>query len=144
MKYTVSTIINKPIDVVVELFDNEENMFEWMEGLKSVDHLEGEKGKAGAKSMMKFELGKRKMEIVETILESNLPERMVTTYASKGVNNIIFTKMEAQSDNTTKYIAEQEFKFKGLMKLMGWLMPGAFKKQSQKYLEDFKKFAESN
>jgi hypothetical protein len=29
------------------------------------------------------------------------------------------------------------------MKLIGWLMPGAFKKQSQKYLNDFKDFAEN-
>lgn len=28
------------------------------------------------------------------------------------------------------------------MKLFGWLMPGAFKKQSQKYLDMFKEFAE--
>lgn len=142
MKYTVNTIINKPLNEVVELFDNEENMFEWMEGLQSVELLEGERGKKGAKSRMKFEMGKRKIEMIETILESKLPERMVTAYAAKGVNNIIFTKMEAQGDKT-KYIAEQEFRFKGLMKLMGWLMPGAFKKQSQKYLEDFKQFAES-
>ena len=143
MKYTVSTIINKPVNEVVELFDNEENMFKWMEGLQSVELLEGEKGKKGAKSKMKFELGNRKIEMIESILESSLPERMVTAYASRGVNNIIFTKMEAEGDKT-KYIAEQEFRFKGLMKLMGWLMPGAFKKQSQKYLEDFKRFAESN
>jgi hypothetical protein len=28
------------------------------------------------------------------------------------------------------------------MKLMGWLMPGAFKKQSQKYLVFFKEYVE--
>jgi hypothetical protein len=29
-----------------------------------------------------------------------------------------------------------------MMKLIGWLMPGTFKKQSQKYLDLFKSFAE--
>ena len=48
------------------------------------------------------------------------------------------------SDNKTGNITEQEFKFKGFMKLIGFLMPGAFKKQSIKYLEDFKNFAESS
>jgi hypothetical protein len=28
------------------------------------------------------------------------------------------------------------------MRLKGWMMPGAFKKQSLKYLEDFRNFAE--
>jgi hypothetical protein len=30
------------------------------------------------------------------------------------------------------------------MKIIGFLMPAAFKKQSMKYLNAFKKFAESN
>jgi hypothetical protein len=37
---------------------------------------------------------------------------------------------------------EQEFQFKGFMKIIGFLFPGAFKKQSLKYLVDFKQFAE--
>ena len=45
--------------------------------------------------------------------------------------------------NRTKYISEQEFQFKGFMKVIGFIMPGAFKKQSMKYLEAFKNFAES-
>ena len=46
--------------------------------------------------------------------------------------------------NTSKWISESEFQFSSFgMKLMGWLMPGAFRKQSQKYLEDFKRFAET-
>lgn len=143
MKYSVDTIINKPVNEVVELFDNEANMFKWMEGLQSVEHLSGTKGKAGAKSRMKFKMGKRELEMVETIKENNLPYKMVTTYDAKGVHNIIITRMEAQGD-ATKYIAEQEFQFKGFMKIIGFLMPGAFKKQSLKYLNDFKNFAETN
>ncbi|WP_337251640.1 hypothetical protein [Maribacter halichondriae] len=38
---------------------------------------------------------------------------------------------------------ETDFQFEGfMMKTMGFLMPGAFKKQSKKYMEDFKAFAE--
>ena len=40
-------------------------------------------------------------------------------------------------------INDQEFRFKGFMKIIGLLMPGAFKKQSKKYLEDFKYFVEN-
>lgn len=58
---------------------------------------------------------------------------------------IIFKKnsFEVINDHTTKWISESEFQFSGfMMKLMGFLMPGAFKKQSIKYLGDFKAFAE--
>lgn len=47
-------------------------------------------------------------------------------------------------DNSTKYITEQEFKFTGFMRILGFLMPGAFKNQSQKYMRDFKRFAENS
>ncbi len=40
-------------------------------------------------------------------------------------------------------MSEQEFNFTGFMKLVAWLMPGMFKKQSLKYQQDFKRFAES-
>jgi hypothetical protein len=53
----------------------------------------------------------------------------------------LFTAID---DNTTKYESISEFNFKGIgMKLVGALMPGAFKKQSQKYLDLFKQFVEN-
>ena len=39
---------------------------------------------------------------------------------------------------------ESEFIFSGFMKIMGIVMPGAFKKESYKYLKLFKEFAESS
>jgi histone acetyltransferase (RNA polymerase elongator complex component) len=32
---------------------------------------------------------------------------------------------------------------KGAFKVLGWIMPGLFRKQTEKYLTDFKNFAES-
>ena len=37
MKYTLSVLINLPIDRVVELFDNDENLYKRMEGLESTE-----------------------------------------------------------------------------------------------------------
>ena len=39
---------------------------------------------------------------------------------------------------------EQEFQFKGFMKIVAFIMQGAFKKQSLKYMTAFKTFAEKN
>ena len=143
MKYSISAVINKPIDGVVAKFDNADNMKHWMRGLQSFEHLEGEAGKAGAKTKMVFLNGKRRIEMVETIEESNLPESMHTSYEAKGVFNTIHTKFEDIDGKSTRYVNEQEFKFSGLgMKFIGMLMPGAFKKQSMIYLNDFKAFVE--
>lgn len=142
MKYTVDIEINAPIDRVIELFDNPDNMDKWMEGLISFEHLSGTAGQPGAKSRLLFKMGKREIEMVETITVRNLPHEFSGTYEAKGVMNIVSNKFIELPDNRTKYITEQEFQFKGFMKIIAFLMPGMFKKQSMKYLIDFKKFVE--
>ena len=143
MKYTIETTINKPKKEVVALYDNIPNLYTWMEGLQSVELLSGEEGKKGAKTKMVFQTGKRNMTMTETILVNELPDKMVTTYDADGVHNIIFTEFIEEGTQTI-YRTYQEFKFKGAMQLIGFFFPKAFKKQSKKYLEDFKRFAESN
>lgn len=144
MKYSVEILIHKPIAKVIELFDNSDNMSKWMNGLQSYEHLDGEPGQTGAKMKLYFKMGKREVEMIETILVKNLPDEFTASYEAKGVYNIVKNKFVPKNETITRYITEQEFQFKGFMKIMGALMPGAFKKQSKKYLNDFKKFAESN
>jgi carbon monoxide dehydrogenase subunit G len=143
MKYTSEIEINKPIDQVIELFDNPDHMSKWMEGLQSFEPIRGKPGQVGAKSRLRFKIGKRNIEMVETITVSQLPEEFSGTYEAKGVLNIVKNKFMPLPGNRTRYVTEQEFQFKGFMKIIGLLMPGAFRKQTMKSLNDFKNFAES-
>ena len=59
MRYTQEIEINKPIDQVIALFDNPDNMDKWMDGMQSFEPLSGTPGQAGAKSRLKFKMGKR-------------------------------------------------------------------------------------
>jgi hypothetical protein len=88
-------------------------------------------------------MGNRIVEMTETILVRNLPDEFTGSYEAKGVYNIVKNRFQKITDDKTKYITEQEFQFKGFMKCIAFLMPGAFKKQSVKYLNSFKNFAES-
>ena len=142
MKYTTEIEINKPIQKVVELFDNPDNTDKWMEGLVSFEPISGTPGQPGAKSRLKFKMGKREMEMIETITVANLPEEFSGTYEAKGVMNVVKNHFRKVSDSKTKYVAEHEFQFKGFMKVIAFLMPRVFKKQSMKFLNDFTKFAE--
>jgi carbon monoxide dehydrogenase subunit G len=142
MKYKTEIEINQPIDKVIELFDNQDNMKKWMKGLESFENLEGTPGEVGAKMKLHFKMGKRDIEMVETITAKNLPETFDMEYNANGVWNGVKNSFVKVTDEKTKYIAEHEFQFKGFMKIIGFLMPGAFKKQSMKYLLDFKEFAE--
>ena len=80
--------------------------------------------------------------MIETITNRNLPDEFAGTYEAKGVYNVVSNKFIPVAANKTKWVTDNEVRFSGFMKLMGWFMPGAFKKQSQQYLELFKTFAE--
>ncbi|MGX7667406.1 SRPBCC family protein [Flavobacterium pedocola] len=145
MKYNCEVEINQPVNRVIELFDNADNLTKWMEGLESFEPLSGTPGQPGAKSLLKFKMGKRRMEMTETVTVRNLPEEFSGTYEMDGVTNNIKNSFIAVSDTKTLYRTENEFIIKNnfVMKMFALLMPGLFKKQSMKYLESFKKFAES-
>lgn len=87
MKYTSEIEINLPRERVIELFDNQDNMTKWQSGLISFEHVEGEVGQEGAKSNLKYKMGKREIEMVETITKRNLPDEFFGTYETKGVWN---------------------------------------------------------
>jgi hypothetical protein len=87
-------------------------------------------------------MGKRDIEMIETIITRNLPEEFSGIYEAKGVFNLVKNKFVKLSETKTKYITENEFQFKGFLKIIAILMPGAFKKQTMKYLADFKNFVE--
>ena len=142
MKYTNEIEIDLPVEKVIELFDEPENLKHWQPGLVSFEHVSGTPGQPGAKSRLKYKMGSREIEMIETITKRDLPREFAGIYEAKGVYNVISNKFTPLGGHKTKWVAENEFQFSGFMKLFGWLMPGSFKKQGQKFLDDFKKFAE--
>lgn len=145
LKYTTEIIIKKPRNEVVKLLDNPDNLKEWQPGFVSMKPMAGEHGKVGSKTKLNYKMGNRDVEMIETITERNLPDSLSFTFDAGPVLNIQHNRFEAVDEFTTKWVSENEFQFGNFgMKLMGWLMPGAFKKQSQLYLDKFKEFAEKN
>ncbi len=143
MKYTTEITIDLPRPEFIKKLDDPDNMKHWQRGLTDYKQISGNPGEEGAKMELHYKMGKREMVLVETIIKRNLPYEFHTTYDTKGVHNIQKNYFNDLDDNTTKWISESEFQFSGfMMKVMGFLMPGAFKKQSLKYLQDFKAFAE--
>ena len=143
IKYTEEIEINTNIDTVIALFDNPYNMQKYMEGIESYKIVEGNIREVGAKAEMTVLMGEKKIIMIEEIITNNLPEEKKVTYTADAVYNIVTNKFIKVSENKTKFINEQEFEFKGFMKIIGFFMPSAFKKQSRVYLKDFKEFAEN-
>jgi len=144
MKYTCEVTIDKPRNETVALFDNPDNLKYWQKGLVSFEHVTGEPGKPGAESIIKYDMGKRKVEMIETITYNQLPDEFHSNYTANGVVNIQ-RNFFADEGTETKWTSESEFKFSGFMKFLVFFMgKGAFQKQTQSYMEDFKSFAEGN
>ena len=143
MKYQLDIIINKSVDDVVALFDDPDNLKEWQPELVSFEHLSGKEGQPGAKSTLVYLMGKRQCEMVETIETRNLPQEFTATYETKGVINRVENHFKAVGSDQTHWTTTNEFTFTGLgMKLMGFFMKKAFPKQTQRYMQQFKDFAE--
>jgi len=82
--------------------------------------------------------------LIETITVNNLPDEFSAVYDTKSMVNTMMNRFKSIDENNTEYIAELEYtKINGFMpKMMSVLMPGMFKKQTQKWLNQFKTFAE--
>jgi hypothetical protein len=144
MKYISQIELNLPVKKVIELFDNPDNLEKWQPGLIKHEHLSGTPGCEGAKTKLKFKVGKREIEMTETIIKKDLPTEFTGSYEAKGVYNVVKNSFVELGPFKTQWKTENEFKFKGFMSLFGLIIPGAFKKQTYQYMEQFKAFAENN
>lgn len=144
MKYTCAIQIDLPIKQVVQLWEDENNFKHWQDGFKSMELLSGTHNTKGAKSKIILEDGRR-IELIETIIISNLPHEKTALYEHVHMTNTQRTRFKEIETNKTLYTSEVEYtRFNGIMiKLMAKLFPQKFKAQSQKWMDQFKVFAET-
>ena len=144
MKYTNTVDIAMPMEKVIELFDNTENMYKWMDGLVGHEIVSGTQGEPGAQMRLFFKMGKAEFSMLETITEKNLPNKFAGSYKTKFATNHVSNSFKETADGHTHMHSETRVEPHSFMvRLMCWISPGTFKKQSQQYLDNFKKFAES-
>jgi len=143
MKYSKEIIIDLPREEVIAKMENPENFKHWQKGFISYKHLSGNPGHVDARSKLKYKMGKRDIEMVETIEKNNLPKKLFMSYDAKGVCNKQKNYFEEVGNNSTKWISDNEFECSGFMKIIAILTPGSFKKQTYMYMKDFKAYAEN-
>jgi len=144
MKYACEIVIDKPVDEVISKLDSPKNFKHWQAGLVATEHLSGNPGELGAKMKLIYRFGKREMEMTETILKRDFPEEFHVSYTTNGMRNIQKNFFKTTKEGFTKWVTESEFQPTSFrMRALLFLMPNAFKKQSFKYMSDFKKFIET-
>ena len=153
MKYTVSIEIALPLERAVQLLSDPAHLPKWVRGLVLHEPLSGVHGQVDTKSRLVLQMGDQKIEGVETITRREpadlrrIPRGSVVHFereiVGKGMWSAVRDRLTETGPETTLWVSESEYRFSGLlMRLVGLLMPGAFRKQSQQHMQDFKAFAE--
>jgi len=144
MRYTLEIEIGLPRNRVIELFDNHENLKYWQAGFVSFEPMDGTAGQPGAKSRLRYLMGKREVELIETVTLRNLPDEFTGTYETRGMWNSVRNRFQVVDENTTRWRSEIEFRATDfMMKAVIAVMPGAFRKRSYLMMQNFKQWAET-
>jgi hypothetical protein len=153
MKYTESIEIALPREKVAQLLADPTHLPKWLRGLVLHEPLNGTHGQVGTKSRVVWQTGQQKMEGTETVtlrepvdlrdIPSGSVVRFEREIVVKGMWSVVRDRLTEAGPETTLWASESEYRFSGLlMRLVGLVMPGAFRKQSQQHMQDFKAFAE--
>lgn len=141
--YAIEVEIDLPRDQVIELFDDPDNLFKWQPGLQSFERLDGELGEPGSTAKLVYLNGKQRVELIETLHVRDLPERLDGSYAWKGGHNTLENRFIELSPDRTCWESTCTYEFTGFfMKVMGFLMPGFFRKQNLLFMNHFKALCE--
>lgn len=153
MKYTVSIEIALPREKTVQLLADPVHLPKWLRGMVLHEPLSGMHGQVGTRSRVVMQMGQQKMEAIETITRREpadlhgIPKESVVHFdreiVAKGMWNAARERLTETGPETTLWESENEYRFSSLpMRLIGPFMRGAFRKQSQQHMRDFRAFAE--
>ena len=144
MKFGGSIDIDRPLQIVADLFADPDNLSKYQEGFVRKQLVSGTEGKDGAISKLYYANNGREMELTETIVTNRLPSSFEAHYHHTHMDNTLKTTFTALSENRTRYETEGEYvAIRGLVpRLMARLFPGVFTKQAQRWLDNFRTFAE--
>ncbi len=153
IRYRIELEINAPRERVVQLLADPEHLSKWLRGLVLHEPLNGVHGHVGTKSRVVLRMDNQEIECIETVTRREpvdlhaIPKESVVYFereiVSKGMSSVQRDRLTEAGPKTTLWTSESEFRFTGLlMRLVGFFMPSAFRKQSLLHMQDFKAFVE--
>jgi uncharacterized membrane protein len=144
MKFSSEIEIDAPIEKVVKLFIDPEQMKKWVRELESFETVYGKSRHLGSKAILKLIVDEKGVEVIETVTVRNLPYQFTGKYEAEEMDYSADNRFEDLGNDRTRYVVDLEFKFRGMLNLMGDAMKRSFKKRSEQQLNDFKIFAEKD
>lgn len=130
--------------MVTKYFADPNYLHEYQNGFQNKKTIQGEAGTKDAVSKMYYKMGNREMVLTETILANNLPDSFEAFYHHKDMDNTYKCTFKALSDDKTLYKTEVHYTRIDwfLPRLFAILFSGMYRKQSYRWMENFKNFVE--
>ncbi len=144
MRYQLEMDIELPRHRVIDLFLDPDNLPKWQPSLVEHEFIKGNGTRdVGAQSRQVHEMNGRVVEMIQTIKVCDYPDKFSASYEGDGVYNLIENSFSEIGEKKTRWILNSEFRCSNMfMKLMTFVLPGQFKKQTLKFMMLFKEFAE--
>lgn len=108
----------------------------WQPGLKSQECILGEEGAEGSQFVQIFEGRDGDLETIETLVENRLPDVIILNYDTHGVHHEVKHSF-AETVDGTRWVSDNVFRFRGVMKPMSFFMKKAFRENSRLSMERF-------
>jgi len=144
MKFTCEVIINQPRKKVLEWWLDAKQQHKWQEGFERKEMIEGKEWEKGAKAKLYYQQYGQESNLLETIIQSKLPDSIEATYEHAFMTNTTLHQFEAINNTQTKWTSVVEYtNFTGkVFELMAAFIPQKYEEQLQKMMDKFKAFVE--
>ncbi|QNM86860.1 SRPBCC family protein [Polaribacter pectinis] len=140
--YTAQVFVDKPVTEVFSVFNNSENIKNWIPEIKSFEVVNDNPGKTGSIYKIVVENQGEEITMTEKVL-AYVPNEKVTLFFD--AENMLKTDdyLFCEEDGVTTIILKSSCKSDSF--IMACLFPyfkGTFQEQDQAYLNNFKEFVE--
>jgi uncharacterized protein YndB with AHSA1/START domain len=130
MKLETTLIINKPVVMVWNFFDNPNNMGKWLTGFKSFELVSGSQGQVGSKARHVYEEGSRKIVLDEEITARQKYHHFAGKLTHPTMTSLVDITFTDLHDGRTQVVAINDFAFQTfLYKLMSPFISGSIRKR---------------
>ena len=144
-KLIIEIEINSNLQKVVDTYVDLNSFSKWQNGFQSHQIIHGIYLQKDTKSKIIYKNRNNTIELIETILSNNLPNELEALYEHKHIINIATSKFIQINENRARLEYTVEIlELRGFMiKIMSKLFPNMFRKQTKKWLENFKRLVEN-
>ena len=145
ISYSSEISVDKSINEAWAVMNDESKISEWLKGIKSVEHVSGEKGKVGAVTKYIFDENGTESTVIETIREIKDNEFIVMDFDMPDVMSMNYKVHFSEKDGKTNIKSETVTQGQGMiMKSMVSFMTSTMQAQEDTNMGNLKKLISEN